>query len=217
MTDHPSKTIIELITAVKERVGAVAKSDRNTQHNFNFRGIDAVVNAVSGAFIEYGVVTIPEITDYQYGTIEVGKDRTRMGHVRVTVAYHFHGPAGDEVTAIAPGEAFDVGDKATPKAMSVAYRTALLQTLTLPTDETDPDAHSYERSGGPVEPQTDHEWLSRTEAAIAAAESSEDLDKIRQDARAVHQAGKLEKVHSDHLLHLFQQRAGQLAKAGEAS
>lgn len=40
----------------------------------------------------------------------------------------------------------DSGDKATAKAMSVAFRTALLQALCLPTDEIDPDAESYERS-----------------------------------------------------------------------
>jgi len=42
----------------------------------------------------------------------------------------------------------DSGDKATAKAMSVAFRTALLQSLSLPTDEVDPDATSYERSSG---------------------------------------------------------------------
>ena len=40
----------------------------------------------------------------------------------------------------------DSGDKATAKAMSVAFRTALLQALALPTDEPDPDSQSYERS-----------------------------------------------------------------------
>jgi hypothetical protein len=43
------------------------------------------------------------------------------------------------LTCRTPGEAFDSGDKSTAKAMSVAYRTALLQALTLPTDEPDPD------------------------------------------------------------------------------
>jgi hypothetical protein len=40
----------------------------------------------------------------------------------------------------------DSGDKAAPKAMSVAYRIALLQALNLPTDDADPDSQSYERS-----------------------------------------------------------------------
>ena len=40
----------------------------------------------------------------------------------------------------------DVGDKGTPKAMSVAYRIVLLQMLCIPTDEPDPDSQSYERA-----------------------------------------------------------------------
>jgi hypothetical protein len=39
----------------------------------------------------------------------------------------------------------DTSDKATAKAMSVALRTYLLQTLMLPTDEKDPDADYHER------------------------------------------------------------------------
>jgi hypothetical protein len=38
------------------------------------------------------------------------------------------------------GEAADAGDKATSKAHSVAYRTCLLQALSIPTHEPDPDA-----------------------------------------------------------------------------
>jgi hypothetical protein len=40
----------------------------------------------------------------------------------------------------------DFGDKGTPKAMSVAYRTLLIQGLCIPTGEADPDSTSYERA-----------------------------------------------------------------------
>jgi len=52
-------------------------------------------------------------------------------------------------------ESMDSGDKATAKAMSVAFRTALLQTLCLPTDESDPDADSYVRSAAPQRSATE--------------------------------------------------------------
>jgi hypothetical protein len=66
--------------------------------------------------------------------------------VKVKVTYTFIGASGDSIKATVVGEAMDSGDKATAKAMSVAFRTALLQALSLPTDEPDPDATSYERS-----------------------------------------------------------------------
>jgi hypothetical protein len=127
-------------------VGAISKKDKNTAQGFNFRGIDSVVNAVSPALQKFGVVVVPSVEEYDYQTVEIGRNRTAMGHVRVKVTYTFIGVNGDTIKATVVGEAMDSGDKATAKAMSVAFRTALLQSLSLPTDEVDPDAHSYERS-----------------------------------------------------------------------
>jgi ERF superfamily len=135
-----------LLVQVKEAVGAIGKGERNAQQGFNFRGIDAVINAVAPALIDAGIVVLPDVRTYEYGTVEVGQRRTPMGHARVVVEYTFVGPEGDTLTCSAPGEAMDSGDKATAKAMSVAYRTALLQALSLPTTEMDPDAVVYQRT-----------------------------------------------------------------------
>jgi hypothetical protein len=134
---------------VMRSVGAVGKSDRNQAQNFSFRGIDAVLNAVSPALREHGVVVLPTLERYEASTVEVGRNRTSMGHVTVEVTYTFVGPDGDSLACKVPGEAMDSGDKAASKAMSVAFRTALIQALALPTDEPDPDSTSYERSDAP--------------------------------------------------------------------
>lgn len=143
-------TVFEALNAVMKQVGAVSKSERNTQGSgYNFRGIDTVMNAVYPALCEHGVFVTPNVTSYEYGTVVVGTKRTEMGHARLIVEFTFYGPAGDFVKATTAGEAFDSGDKATAKAHSVALRTALLQTLMLPTDEPDPDTSSYERAAHP--------------------------------------------------------------------
>lgn len=146
--DTKKLPIGEALIEIMKEVGAVKKSDRNQSQGFNFRGIDAVVNAVSPALQKYGVVVIPSVEDYEYTTVEIGKNRTAMGHVKLKVTYTFLGASGDLVKSTVCAEAMDSGDKATAKAMSVAFRTCLLQTLALPTDEPDPDASSYERSSG---------------------------------------------------------------------
>jgi hypothetical protein len=138
--------IAQALSEVMKAVGAIAKKDKNTAQGFNFRGIDSVVNAVSPALQKFGVVVVPSVEEYDYQTVEIGRNRTAMGHVRVKVTYTFIGVNGDAIKATVVGEAMDSGDKATAKAMSVAFRTALLQSLSLPTDEADPDATSYERS-----------------------------------------------------------------------
>lgn len=143
-------TIYQALTAVMRDVEGVGKHERNSQAGFNFRGIDAVTNAVGPALRTHGVIVAPEVLDYQYGTVVVGKNRTEMSHARLTIAFTWYGPEGDSIRSVSVGEAMDSGDKATAKAHSVAFRTAMLQTLCLPTDEPDPDETTYERSAAPA-------------------------------------------------------------------
>ena len=138
-------TVVQALSAVMADVRAVAKKERNTSQGggFYFRGIDAVVNAVGPALRTHGVVVTPHLDHIDRREGRTSKGGT-LNYVAVIVTYTFTGPAGDTMTATVPGEAFDSGDKATAKAMSVAFRTCLLQALTLPTDEADPDADVYD-------------------------------------------------------------------------
>ena len=145
-----NKTVVQALNEIMKAVGAISKTDRNAAQGFNFRGIDSVVNAVSPQLQKFGVIVLPSVEDYEYQSVEIGKNRTVMGHVKVKVTYTFVGPQGDSIKATVVAEAMDAGDKATTKAMSVAFRTALLQSLCLPTDDVDPDASSYERSEKPA-------------------------------------------------------------------
>jgi hypothetical protein len=141
-------SIYAALVQVMKDVGAVKKGERNDVQRYLFRGVDAVVNAVYPALVAHGVTVQPNVRSFDYGTVEVGQGDKRkpMGHARVVVEYTFTAEDGSAVTTSAAGEAMDSGDKATPKAMSVALRTALLQSLMLPTDDPEPDASSYERS-----------------------------------------------------------------------
>ena len=138
--------IFALLSSVMGDVGAVRKNEKNAAQGFNFRGIDSVVNAVSPALRKHGVIVFPSLVSCEQSTVEVGARNTKMGHVRVVVTYTFAAPDGSTVAATVAAESMDSGDKATAKAMSVAFRTALLQTLCLPTDEVDPDHDVFERS-----------------------------------------------------------------------
>lgn len=153
-------TVLDALRSVMADVGAIRKGDRNTQQNFNFRGIDAVVNAVYPALVRHGVMVVPNVTSVVYENVEVGQKRTAMVSCRARVTYTFYGPQGDSVSATVVAEAMDSGDKATPKAMSVAMRTALLQTLCLPTDEPDPDSQTYERAAPPTEEEVANRLLA---------------------------------------------------------
>jgi hypothetical protein len=206
-------TIQAALAKVKRAIGAVGKNDRNTVQNFSFRGIDAVVNAAAPHLNEQGIITVPRMNNYTYGTVEVGRNNTKMGHVIVNVTYVFVGPAGDEIVATVLAEAMDSGDKAVPKAMSVAYRIALLQVLNLPTDEPDPDSESYERSGAVT--QSGAVTRIRTSAEkpksakiphnvnildfVTSGQKASDVEKLRTVYKAAGTAGALqtEVAHPD--------------------
>ncbi len=147
MSDQP--TVVQALSAVMADVQAIAKRDRNESQRFLFRGIDAVMNAVGPALRAHGVVIVPEHIDAEHRDTQTTTGKAAR-EVTLVVTYRAYGPAGDSIAIQAPGESLDSGDKGTAKAMSVAYRTALLQALTIPTDEPDPDSETYERA--PVQP-----------------------------------------------------------------
>lgn len=137
-------TVRDALKAVMDEVQAVGKDGFNKNQKYNFRGIDAVVNAVGPAFRKHGIVPVPILKDINYRDVKSAGGSPQR-EVTVKVCYQFVGPAGDMLDVVVPGEAMDSGDKGTAKAMSVAYRIALLQLLCIPTDEPDPDESSYER------------------------------------------------------------------------
>lgn len=134
-------------------VGPVAKTDYNDQQRFAFRGIDAVLNVVGPQLRDNGVLVIPEVLSYTH-TLRETRSGSTVNHYVVQVSYHFvtpteydaeFRPRGNAVqTVTVYGEAMDAGDKGISKAMSVAYRTALLQMFAIPTGDREPDADSHE-------------------------------------------------------------------------
>lgn len=161
-------TIHAALADVMRDVKAVGKDGVNKAQGFNFRGIDGVLNVVGPALRTHGVIALPVVEDVTYNTVEVGKNRTLMREVTMRVRYTFIGPDGGTLDAVVVAESMDSGDKATAKAMSVAFRSALLQVLAIPTHDPDPDEHTYERAAAP-QPDPAHQALIEAKAALAKA------------------------------------------------
>lgn len=142
--------IAAALAAVMADCDHVAKRDRNNHDGYAFRGIDAVLNAVGPILRRHGVIVLPTLEDVTYATVHTSTGKPASA-CRVVVTFTFIAEDGSTLAAKVPGEAWDRGDKAVPKAMSVAFRTALIQSLALPTDEPDPDSHTYEQQTPPLD------------------------------------------------------------------
>jgi hypothetical protein len=194
---------------VMDDVRSLAKGERNAQQGFNFRGVDAVMNATGPALRRHGVSVVPTGVSDVHASTYTTKGGTVMRDVFLVVSYLITGPDGSTMPGAAAGEASDAGDKATPKAMSVAYRTFLLQALTLPTDEPDPDSEVYERAPEP----TAQELAAQVYAGLL---NSTTEAEAREWGNRAHGRGLLdEQVHGTTLREYVQARIGELAKADQ--
>ena len=184
MADTP--TVHQALNKVMGDVQAVKKDSKNQAQRFNFRGIDAVMNAVGPALRKHGVTILPEDVDVHRsnGTTSNGKP---TAEVVLKVTYRVYGPGGDSVHGRVAAEAMDFGDKAIAKAMSVAYRTFLLQALTIPTDEPDPDGELYERGGANGIGASQQDTHLPTEKGVPKRTAAEQCGMILDGFCATHQ------------------------------
>lgn len=140
--DEKKKNIYETITAVMAEIGAVGKDSRNEQQRFMYRGIDAVMNAINPALIKHKLFVVPEIMEQKREERHTAKGGNLIYSI-CTVKYTFYAEDGSSVSATVIGEGMDSGDKATNKAMSIAFKYACFQVFCIPTEEMkDPDAET---------------------------------------------------------------------------
>jgi len=138
MTEPSPGKIHAAIIAIMRAIGPIAKELRNTQQNYNFRGVDQIYNAVYPHLCEYGVYSTSEIMAEKHDNF-ISNGKTVI-HSILTMRFTYHAEDGSSVSTEVVGEGTDYGgDKASNKAMSVADKYALLQLLKIPTAMVDPD------------------------------------------------------------------------------
>ena len=138
------KNIYQTISDVMAEIGAIGKDKKNQSQGFMYRGIDAVMNALSPALVKHKLFVVPEILE-QIREERTNKNGTTLIYSVCKIKYTFYAEDGSSVSATVIGEGMDSGDKATNKAMSIAFKYACFQVFCIPTEEmVDPDAEVHE-------------------------------------------------------------------------
>lgn len=135
-----SKTVLKALCAVQADLAAagIAKADTNSFDNYQFRGIDAVLNAMAPILSKHGVIIMPSVKTCEIRTVTTSKG-TPQNHAKVQTEFTLYDDKGDSITHSFFGEGMDRGDKAVNKACTAAYKYFLFEAFCIPVEGT-PDA-----------------------------------------------------------------------------
>lgn len=168
---------LQAICAVSAELAkdGISKERNNAQQGYKFRGIDDCLNALAPLMAKHGLVVMPECLERTV-TERESRNGGMLFYVVVRVKYTFFSTEdGSAVPAYVFGEAMDSADKATNKAMSAAYKYAVIQTFCIPTEgDNDADATTHE----PVKAVAQR--FAQQKATIAKA-----FQEIRQDFKYI--------------------------------
>ncbi len=178
--------VYHAINAVQHSLSkiGIAKDSKNTVQNFNFRGIDAVYNALSPLLAEHRLCILPRMIS-RLCEERVNAKGTALFYVTVEAEFDLvSAEDGSKHTIKTFGEAMDSGDKATNKAMSAAYKYACFQAFAIPTEgDNDADAQTHEVKSK-VQPKPVAKPVTKTEVSDfeMAAFENEFLQELREAA-----------------------------------
>lgn len=202
-------SVYKAISAVAKEMAekGISKDRENRQQGFQFRGIDQVYNALAPALVRHGLLILPRIIERT-----VTERQTQRGgvlfYVVVKAEFDFVGVEDGSIhTVTTYGEAMDSGDKATNKAMSIAYKYAAFQTFCIPTEETAVDADSEVHYPAAITPDEAVSTFSN-EATKATTESK--LTELYKTAWAA--VGE-SKSHQQQVIEIFKHRKSDFKAA----
>jgi len=135
--------VYDAVASVMEElgIGGIAKKRTNTQGaGFKFRGIDDILNALGPTMPKHGLTVFPRMLE-RTSVERQSKAGGVLFYVTVKASFKFVSKAdGSSETAEVFGEAMDSSDKATSKAMSIAWKNAAILTFQIPVEGENNDA-----------------------------------------------------------------------------
>lgn len=157
-------TVFQKLSIIQKSLAetGIGKSEWNEQQKFKYRGIDALLNTLSPILSANQVMIMPDVKSVER-TEFTTKNGSKFNRAEVKIDYHFIDCEGEDTkesafTLSAVGEGADQMDKAVSKAMTAAYKYALIQAFCIPLVGTDdPDAQALPLNDDVVEALSEDE------------------------------------------------------------
>jgi hypothetical protein len=177
---------INAITGELAKEG-IAKTHANEVDDYKYRSIDDVLDRLAPLLARHRLCVLPRALERHVSERADEQNRLLL-HVAVRVSFTLTSVEdGTSHTVEAYGEALDGGDKATAKAMSAAYKAAMVQTFCIPVcGVEDPDRASNRLSRhahGPEPVQGWAQWCLDIEDIVNLCESEQAISTVQERNR----------------------------------
>jgi hypothetical protein len=175
------KLLVAALEAVRAECPYVVKDLQVGQGSRGYKavGIEGMLTKLQPALISHGVITIPEkmevLSDDTYET----RSGSSMRRVVMRITYAIVHSSGQSVGAVGVGEAADSGDKATPKAITGAYKSMLRQLFSIESVANDPDTRHSDDFSRVVQAESRSAIVDKVLSFIKKADSLEKMEKAR--------------------------------------
>jgi hypothetical protein len=177
---------INAISAELAKAG-IAKSHVNEADDYHYRSIDDVLDRLAPLLASHRLCVLPRVVERTL--VERHDDGERLlFHVALKVAFTLTSvDDGTSHIVEAYGEALDPSDKATAKAMSAAFKSAMIQTFCIPLagsedpDRTSPRASLRTHVAEPL--QGWEQWTKDIEDIIGVCESEQAIQVVQERNR----------------------------------
>ena len=177
---------INAITAELATNG-IAKSRTNEVDDYKYRSIDDVLDRLAPLLAKHKLCVLPRALER---TVTERSDELNHLLLHVALRVEFTLTSVDDGTSHnveAYGEALDGGDKATAKAMSAAYKAAMVQTFCIPVsgaEDADRTSHRLKPKTHSPEPlQGWPQWCLDIEDIVSLCESEAAISSVQERNR----------------------------------
>jgi hypothetical protein len=166
----------------------IPKTQASENEGYCYRSIDEVCERLSPLLARQRLCILPRVLDRQSSEIPT-LGSGRLVSVSVKVAYEIVSARdGSTHTIVIVGEAIDSGDKATTKAMSSAYKQAMLQLFCVPVAGTEGSPGKVVKGLAKLdEPDPINgwdQWLADMSEMIRVCDSIEAIERVQLTYRA---------------------------------
>jgi len=182
-------TVYAAINAVSAELAerGIAKAHVNEADDYRYRSIDDLLDRLAPLLARHRLCVLPRVKERSL--VEHQDDAQRLlFHVSLKAAFVLTSvDDGSSHVVTAYGEALDASDKATAKAMSAAYKSAMIQTFCIPIagsedpDRASPKVSSRTHLAEPV--QGWEQWARDIEDIVSVCESEQAIAIVQERNR----------------------------------